>query len=132
MLDMRLEELEPKWWAEEGRQGQGFVFRCPHCLKVWICVALANPLDGGAPWTLSPSPRSMWEVIYPTVLPKGEVLVPPGILWERAGQDFAGLSVRPSVDASRSGHWHGFILEGGVFLPHEVHAVRRKDEGPGD
>lgn len=45
---MQLIELQPKWWAEAGRQGQGVSFFCPHCV--------AQPLHTcklcGAQWKL--------------------------------------------------------------------------------
>ena len=111
---MRLTDLSPKWWAAPGRVGQGVLFLCPHCEETWLCVPFRNPLDGGAPWELSPSPRSLWEVIYPTYLPRGTTMVPPGHLWLREGDDFDSLGLRPSVDASRAGCWHGFVRNGEV------------------
>jgi hypothetical protein len=40
--------------------------------------------------------------------------VPPGILWRREGDTFDTLTLSPSVDASPSGHWHGFVRNGEV------------------
>lgn len=111
---MRLTELDPKWWAEPGRRGQGVVFLCPHCRKTWLCVAFSNPLDGGHPWSLSPSPRPLWAVLYPDTLARGQVVVPPGTHWHRTGDTFDTLTLAPSVDASPAGCWHGFVRAGGV------------------
>lgn len=65
---MRLEELEPKWWAAPGRHGQGVVFRCPCCRKDWLCVAFANPVDGGPAWDIGTRERrpirQLWELLY--------------------------------------------------------------------
>lgn len=32
--------------------------------------------------------------------------------WAISGQDFQTMTVTPSIDASGSGHWHGFIRDG--------------------
>lgn len=125
---MKLTELDPKWWAEEGRSGQGVVFLCPceKCRTVpgrqaWICVAFANPVDGGEPWKLGTGPRDLWGVLYGNlrdpavrgrVLEKGQTVIPPGYLWRRSGDTFEGLTLAPSVDASPAGCWHGFVTNG--------------------
>jgi hypothetical protein len=124
---MRLAELEPKWWAEPGRVGQGVVFRCPHCRATWLCVAFANPLDGGAPWDIGTNERrpisKLWDVLYGplaggryqgAVLQPGDLVVPPGHLWTRHGEAFEALTLAPSVDASAAGCWHGFLQNGAV------------------
>jgi hypothetical protein len=37
-----------------------------------------------------------------------------GVLWQRTGDDFEDLTLTPSIDASNSGHWHGFITGGQI------------------
>jgi hypothetical protein len=129
---MRLADLDPKWWAESGRRGQGIVFLCPHCRASVICVAFANPLDGGAPWDVGTEKRrpisKLWALLYGdlyvpaergtvrpgAVLPVGAACIPPGVLWRRAGETFETLTLNPSVDASRAGCWHGFVTESEV------------------
>lgn len=126
---MRLTDLDPRWWAAPGRAGQGVVFLCPHCRKTWLCVAFANPLDGGEPWDVGTGERrpisKLWDVLYGGerdergryvggVLQAGEVVVPPGTLWTRAGDTFDALTLSPSVDASPAGCWHGFVQGGGI------------------
>lgn len=37
-----------------------------------------------------------------------------GCAWAINGQDFATISVTPSIDASASGHWHGYITNGEI------------------
>lgn len=114
---MRLTELDPRWFAEPGRHGQGVTFRCPHCQDttrdVYIAVAFANPLDGASPISLTPS------TLWPTLSPRPDrsadpMTVPPGAHWTREGDAFATLTITPSVDASKSGHWHGFITTGEI------------------
>ena len=38
----------------------------------------------------------------------------PDIAWARTSDDFSTMSVTPSIDASASGHWHGFITNGEI------------------
>lgn len=127
---MLLADLAPQWWAEPGRHGQGVVFLCPHCRDGYLCVPFANPLDGGAPWDVGTEQRRpisrLWELLYGdlevsaekgtlragAVLPVGAWCVPPGCLWTRRGETFETLTLSPSVDASRAGHWHGFVSGG--------------------
>jgi hypothetical protein len=40
--------------------------------------------------------------------------VPPGIIWQRTGETFDDLTLTPSIDASPSGHWHGYVTNGQV------------------
>ena len=111
---MRLVDLNPRWFSEEGRHGQGVTFDCPHCAgAIRLAAAFANPLDGGAPVPLEPSK------LWPTLQPRpdeapGLVTVPPGTLWQRTGETFDVLSLVPSVDASNSGHWHGYLTNGAI------------------
>ena len=125
---MRLAELEPKWWAEPGRHGQGIVFLCPHCRGGLLCVAFANPLDGRAPWDVGTEQcrpiSKLWELLYgdleaevqpaDALVKRGTWVVPPGCLWTRSGDTFETLSLTPSVDASRAGCWHGFVTNGAI------------------
>lgn len=109
---MRLLDLQPKWWAEAGRHGQGVSFLCPHCVRLnskdpaRIGAAFQNPLDGGAPVRLS------IETNLHNVHDLKIYDVPPGFHWKRTGDTFDGLTLHPSIDASASGHWHGFVSLG--------------------
>jgi hypothetical protein len=40
--------------------------------------------------------------------------VPPGTLWQRTGDTFNSISLSPSIDASKAGHWHGYITNGEI------------------
>lgn len=93
---MKLTDLDPNWFTTDpGRHGMGITLLCPckpGCdthLGVWF----ANPIDGGPP-------------APPECLPKPR--------WQRTGETFETMSLTPSVDASASGHWHGFITNGEV------------------
>lgn len=37
-----------------------------------------------------------------------------GIKWNREGDTFETLSLTPSIDASKWGHWHGFVKQGWI------------------
>ncbi len=87
---MRLIELDPHWIAEEGRQGQGIHFECPHCRETRIGVYFKNPIDGGTP-------------------------AKDRLLWQRAGDTFETLTLTPSIDASKFGHWHGHVTNGEII-----------------
>lgn len=98
---MKLTDLEPRWALDadimvdgtvvhnEHRQGMGLTFLCPHCKAVRLGVFIQNPVDG-----LPPSDDAK-------------------MLWARvSGSTFEDLTLSPSIDASKSGHWHGFIQRG--------------------
>lgn len=88
---VKLTELEPTWWGRDGRHGLGITFLCPHCRKQKISVAFINPLDGGS--------------TYPDDKP----------FWTREGESFETLTIKPSINASKIGHWHGFIRGGDII-----------------
>ncbi len=100
---MKLTELAPHWMAtQDGRDGMGVSFVCPHCGTQRLAVWFANPVDGGAP---APDDHPHFDDHHhPT----------PALRWRREGETFETLSLTPSVDASAAGHWHGFITAGNV------------------
>lgn len=103
---MRLTDLDPHWYAFEGRHGQGLDFDCPHCPegnRTKLAIAFANPLDGGPP----EPPR---DFTFPDGT-KGRT-----VYWQRTGDTFETLTLTPSVDAQSHGvgHWHGFITNGEI------------------
>jgi hypothetical protein len=99
---VKLTELNPRWAIDADivvgggqvvhnahRTGMAITFDCPHCRTVRLAVFFANPVDAGLP---SDDHR----------------------LWHRSGTTFEDLSLTPSIDASESGHWHGYITNGKV------------------
>lgn len=96
---MRLTDLDPGWSVTSeghaaGRTGMGITFKCPcGCPDSYLGVFFANPTDGGAPAPpeIDPKPR-----------------------WQRTGDTFETLTLTPSIDASKSGHWHGHITNGNI------------------
>ena len=93
---MKLTDLDPGWLViDTQRQGMGLSLRCPckpDCHQ-YLAVWFANPVDGGPPAAegIDPKPR-----------------------WHRTGDTFETLTLTPSIDASKSGHWHGFITQGEI------------------
>ena len=83
---MRLVDLDPGWFVtDSGRDGMGLTFLCPCCRRQYLGVWFANPIDGAPP--AAPG-------IFP--LPR----------WLRTGETFDTLTLQPSIDCSKSGHWH--------------------------
>lgn len=109
---MKLIDLDPRWACDadivisgvnryfDGRVGMAVSFECPHCVQrerstgdrrvQRLAVWFANPIDG----------------LPPTDDAK--------ILWQRSGDTFETLTLSPSIDASKEGHWHGFIRNGSI------------------
>lgn len=98
---MRLLDLEPRWYvAREGGHPVGITFRCPHCPGSGQRPAIALHLDGT---NLDPDPEN------PQQLAADETV------WTvAAGGSFADVTLTPSIDASKAGHWHGYITEGDI------------------
>jgi hypothetical protein len=91
------------------KQHLGITFLCPHCHTVRLGIAFANPPGGGVQHSLETT-SLMWHVHEARTFD-----VPPGFHWHREGEDFETMSLTPSVDASKSGHWHGCITNGEVI-----------------
>lgn len=93
---MKLTDLKPKWFAEAGNPDiVGITFDCPHCQTQRLGVAFKEEIDRDG-------------------LPNDVHWSSPGLKWHREGDTFETLSLSPSVDASQSGHWHGYIKNGSI------------------
>lgn len=106
---MRLTDLEPRWIHPNV-----FVFLCPHCRKDLLsCKNVEMSMkdqrklfekEFGADWNnlvVPSNPSTVWSI-------SGSV--PTDI----RGAFITDLTVTPSIDASASGHWHGFITAGEI------------------
>jgi len=106
---MRLTELEPRWIHPNV-----FVFKCPHCREVYLTcknVQMENREQ-----------RELFEREFGDSW--NEIVVPmrAETSWSISGTRPANpnaafvedLTVTPSIDASPSGHWHGFITNGEI------------------
>lgn len=96
---MTLTELEPRWITPDM-----FIFRCPHCQKVWLSAKRVKMTRSQVWDALRTALGDQWNEI--AVPPK------PEALWVMSNDYFESMSVGPSIDASASGHWHGFIKNG--------------------
>lgn len=107
---MKLTELEPRWFAVgNSKDIAGISFLCPHCNQARLGVRINH----------QPPHIIQVEVDHDiTHLPKN------GQVWQISGDvpsfdglnhgGFENVTLIPSVDASKSGHWHGFIMNGEI------------------
>jgi hypothetical protein len=100
---VRLTDLNPKWIAlEENGDALGVTFLCPHCRQAHVGVYFAEPVDTNGVPGIDPS------------LPLFIAQHPENLYWHRAGDSFDTLTLTPSVDVSKHGHWHGFVTGGEI------------------
>ncbi len=102
---MKLTDLNPRWVGAGGpgvsdadgnpvpkRHGVGISFDCPCGAEVPKCprvyIDFSNPLDGGSSHGVAPN------------------------RWQRGGDDFATLTITPSIQRVGGCEWHGFITHG--------------------
>lgn len=95
---MILLDLNPRWWCfEAGDQRVGLTFECPHCRETRIGVAFHH--------------RGHEAMDDQYIRAHGNA----DHIWTiESGKDFHDLTLSPSVDASKLGHWHGFIRGGRI------------------
>ena len=103
MLATRLTDLFPRWVHPNM-----FAFLCPHCGDVFLtCKNI--PMDHDTQYEL-------FDRVFYTPYP-GTIVVgckeSYSWVWQNA-HDFEQITVTPSLDASASGHWHGFISAGAI------------------
>lgn len=100
-------DLHPQWIGLlRPNSGEGITLDCPACGPSHRLAAyFKNPLDGGetAGWLLKDGP-----------------------VWERQGDDFAALTIKPSIDYPC---FHGWIERGRVFHVNES-PLRAAIRGP--
>lgn len=126
---MKLVELEPHWLEYQGRR-VGLMFRCPHCpptpKRQWLSCffepAGSFPktgdgyLDGymnGDRALFGAALKATGDIEWRRTAEE-VISCKHAIAWTRAGDDFASISITPSIDASRAGHWHGFVTNGAI------------------
>lgn len=97
---MKLFELNPRWFALDG-QRVGLTFECPHCREQRLGVVAFH--------------HQGHEAIEDTYIRAHHGATPDASIWTLVtSEDFANLTLAPSIDASSSGHWHGFITNGEI------------------
>lgn len=96
---MKLTELEPRWLTPDL-----FIFRNPTGGKDWLSCKRA-PVPNQYKFFYEQCPDLVGQTIVGT----------DDVCWDfPAGGDFATLRVKPSIDASASGNWHGNITNGEI------------------
>lgn len=113
---MRISTLDPRWLTDEAGKRIGFTIMCPCCLKNRLTIfSIASP------------PMSQQVTIMHRALgttpededdwPLNWVPAKRGCAWKLSTtEDFETLTVHPSIDASASGNWHGWVKAGAVTL----------------
>jgi hypothetical protein len=98
---VKLIDLDPRWFSRAGDVRHGISFECPCCVGTdkGTRLAVAIHVDGT---NFDPDPSNAQQFAT------GEHV------WNVTGSSFEDLSLTPSVDASKHGHWHGFITAGEI------------------
>jgi hypothetical protein len=95
---MKLVDLNPRWYVlEDGGPRVGLTFLCPHCRTTRLGVSFHHAGREAVEDEYIHAHSSATEHI-----------------WQEDGESFDKVSLFPSVDASASGHWHGFVTNGEV------------------
>lgn len=108
---MRLVDLMPRWIHPNV-----FVFLCPHCRDVFLTcknAVMSSREQRETFWreVLCWDGRDSTEPHYSVEF----VACKPEMAWTfPSGADFESISVTPSLDAGKSGHWHGHITDGEI------------------
>lgn len=107
---MRLTDLEPRWFSKGDSTGiAGISFLCPHCRvsRLGVLVDHSAPhvvaVPGDADITHTPHNEEVWQIT-------GDAPTFDGL--NHGG--FDNVTLTPSVDSSKFGHWHGFITNGNI------------------
>jgi hypothetical protein len=104
---VKLLDLNPRWFAEEGRSGQGITFDCPGA----CCAGLPsfmdwNPGDGRY--------KHQAGVVFTNPIDGGPIMHGHASGWQRIGDTFEILTLSPSVLISPPDHFHGRVENGEV------------------
>lgn len=95
---MKLTELEPRWLTPDV-----FIFRSPSGCGDWLSCKRS----------LLPQQHKFFYEKCPALIGQAIVGTVTDMCWNfEAGCDFNTITVTPSIDASASGNWHGFITNG--------------------
>jgi hypothetical protein len=119
---MKLIDLSPQWIVRDG-VNVGLTFKCPCCFNQNTpSTDLAENTKHDRNRYLScgfvhMTIHEQFDLFLDPMSDRGIVCTP----FNQAGNwkpnqviDFNTLSISPSIDASNSGHWHGFITNGEI------------------
>lgn len=98
---MKLLDLDPRWVTNDI-----FIFKNPTGGKYYLSCKRVN--------LHSCDQIDLVRAKYPDLDELNIVPCKQESCWEFAGNDFATMTVTPSLDASASGNWHGFITNGEI------------------
>ena len=99
---VKLTDLEPRWIYKQ----KVFAFRCPHCRKVWLTCKRVEMSQR--------KQREIIDLAFGEDMSHQVVGCKPDVAWKFSNLDFSTMTIRPSLDASPSGHWHGHITNGAI------------------
>jgi hypothetical protein len=102
---MKLTDLEPRWLLNEGEK-RWFIFRSPSGTGDWLTCRNFKFESGE-------DTRKIYETC-PELRGQPIVGCNKDFAWKITGNDFSDLTCHPSIDASASGNWHGFIIKGQI------------------
>jgi len=98
---MRLTDLSPRWLSKDV-----LMFRSPSGAGNWItCKRVTMPS------------KDQYKLIYednPDLKGQTIVMTVPDMAWTFNGDDLEIMTITPSIDASASGNWHGFVTNGEI------------------
>lgn len=103
----RLIDLAPRWLEHDG-QRIGFMFISPARPDFWQTCMFA------------PTERRVQRAAIAALIPREQdrcqvQMCNPAARWTASTDDFATMSVTPSIDGSAGGLWHGFITNGQII-----------------
>lgn len=118
---MRLVDLKPKWMRLNG-EAVSIIFLCPRC----VARGPKGCQGRGQEWltcTFKVMPGQVQRELIAEVIEANrdhfgpdlgdhDVVACKSIAWKRTSKLLETMSVTPSLDASRAGHWHGWIKNG--------------------
>lgn len=114
---MKLTDLQPRWFDVPGvgtnKDGVTFVCPCQKCRANpenarRLGIQFANPIGS------EPLPLMTQKEKRVHLFERRTFDIAMNYLWQRTGETFEDLTLTPSVDASASGHWHGYITGGEI------------------
>jgi hypothetical protein len=95
---MKIDELQPRFITPEL-----LVFLCPHCKGILLAVKTITMKHKDQ--------REIFEKEFGEDWNHKVVWDEPDKNWTISGT-LPTISITPSIDASKSGHWHGFVTNG--------------------
>lgn len=95
------------------------IFMCPHCQKTplscfWVPTEFIAGDGDDSQYGLFARALPTFGEPYAKFGPEDVVPCRRSYAWVMTGEDFANMTITPSIDASPAGHWHGFIRDGAI------------------